>query len=204
MKKTQGKRLRMLTDDERLLIARYEKWSDLEYCAGFVTPNTRSVETFIKDLKHIPEVPPPRRSKDYELEFLEEYKRQTEVVKSKVKTWKDCELEFLEEHKIGTKKFEIKVKIWDDFVKKYKPIKNPHLAGPSRCHPFNGHMFETGGSITLTPEFEQVKKTNPKYVWTLVACEGKEYIFPNFHFVNRLGYFITSRPWEDKGEEFLA
>lgn len=79
--------------------------------------------------------------------------------------------------------------LWYD---KYKPIKNP--VQPNA--PFEGEMFETYG-----PELNFVEATPPNRVWTLVTGDdGSDIITAGFHFVNRLGYFITEIPWTDETE----
>lgn len=55
-------------------------------------------------------------------------------------------------------------------------------------------MFETYGT-----DLEIVKKTDNNHVWTLVDTD---YGFPvtcaGFHFVNRIGYYVTEKPWTDE------
>ena len=48
-------------------------------------------------------------------------------------------------------------------------------------------------------DWQQVKDAdakNPATVWTLVECDGLQYIAAGLHYVNRLGYFITELPAE--------
>jgi len=53
-----------------------------------------------------------------------------------------------------------------------------------------GCLFETFGE-----EAEFVRKQDPSRVWTLVDDgEGGECIISGFHFVNRLGYLISTVP----------
>lgn len=64
-----------------------------------------------------------------------------------------------------------------------------------------GRMYETFG-----PELEYIQaeaKTRPNHVWTLVEAEDRTYIVPGFHFVNRLGYFVTRLPWAEGQEDIL-
>jgi hypothetical protein len=80
---------------------------------------------------------------------------------------------------------------FDEFIEKYKPIDNPHVEDA----PFD-FMFET-----YDEEFEQVKNTEFKYVWTIVESDEGTVLIPGVHLVNRLGYFITEVPWENENIE---
>ena len=50
-------------------------------------------------------------------------------------------------------------------------------------------MFQTYGA-----EVEFVKKAYPDYIWTYAEVDSGSYIWNGWHFVNRLGYFITEVP----------
>lgn len=76
-------------------------------------------------------------------------------------------------------------------AKKYTFIKN-HLDSNAS---FDGCLFETFGQ-----EVEFIKQQNTKQVWTLVEEDGEEAIIAGFHFVNRLGYFLTKEQWEHETE----
>jgi len=71
---------------------------------------------------------------------------------------------------------------YEKWFEKYHPIKNPLDSNAS----FDGCMFETYGE-----ELEFVCAQQPLTIWTLVDCDGKDRIAEGFHYVNRLGYFIT-------------
>lgn len=54
-------------------------------------------------------------------------------------------------------------------------------------------LFETYGA-----ELETVKKADPNKVWTLLdADEGDPIIGAGFSFVNRIGYYITEKPFQN-------
>ena len=54
-------------------------------------------------------------------------------------------------------------------------------------------MYETYGE-----EADIVWKQDPKNVWTLIDGEDNDlWIIQGRCFVNRLGYFITEKPWND-------
>ena len=84
---------------------------------------------------------------------------------------------------------------FEQFEAKYRPIANT-LADP------NGHcyMYETYGE-----ELEQVKKQSPYNVWTLVSAGDDWVIMSGWHFVNRMGYFITEVAWDEttQQEEYI-
>lgn len=76
----------------------------------------------------------------------------------------------------------------DKFYEEYKPIKN-HLLPDGA--PFGDCMFETFGE-----EFEHVRKQKAEHVWTIVeGDEDTTFISAGFHWVNRIGYIITEKPW---------
>lgn len=62
----------------------------------------------------------------------------------------------------------------------------------------SGHalMFETYGD-----ELAYVKAQPRNHVWTLLDCDGELVICAGYHFVNRIGYFITEVPWVTGDEE---
>jgi len=39
------------------------------------------------------------------------------------------------------------------------------------------------------------KGTEVHTIWTLVDAEGQLQLVPGWHIVNRLGYYITEKPW---------
>lgn len=63
--------------------------------------------------------------------------------------------------------------------------------------PFDGCVFETFG-----PELDAVRAADPACVWTLVSSDDDDglYLLTGCHFVNRLGYLITERPWQGDGQ----
>ena len=74
----------------------------------------------------------------------------------------------------------------------YKPIKNHIVENASfQDESGQGIMFETYGS-----EIEFVRNyPNPLCIWTYGdGDDGGSYIWNGYHFVNRLGYFITEVP----------
>ena len=75
---------------------------------------------------------------------------------------------------------------FDEWWNVYKPIKN-HIDKDSS---FNGEMFETYGD-----EVNFVKEQDGSYIWTYGdGDDGGSYVWNGWHFVNRIGYFITEVP----------
>jgi hypothetical protein len=75
---------------------------------------------------------------------------------------------------------------WSAWEEKFKPIKN-HLSGyPDEV------LFETYGE-----EVDFVANYDNKYVWTRLQGDMSDLICAGYHYVNRLGYYITEVPWDD-------
>jgi hypothetical protein len=75
---------------------------------------------------------------------------------------------------------------FDTWCATYKPIKNHIDTNAS----FDGEMFETYGD-----EVDFVKQQDPAYIWMYGdGDDGGSYIWNGWHFVNRIGYFITEVP----------
>ena len=81
---------------------------------------------------------------------------------------------------------------WNAFEEKYKPIKNHLSSDPDEV------MFETYGE-----ELEFVKAQDPKYIWTYLQGDECDLICAGYHFVNRIGYHISSIPWENENDYVL-
>lgn len=80
-------------------------------------------------------------------------------------------------------------KAWED---KFKPIKNHFRQDPDE------QMFETYGE-----EVEFVTKYDPKYIWTYIQGDMSDLLVAGYHYVNRLGYYISSVPWENEDDYAL-
>ena len=78
---------------------------------------------------------------------------------------------------------------YDEFVTHYKPKQNHLVKGEQ-------NTFETYGE-----EQDYVFAQDPKFVWTEVDGEEGCYIIAGYHWVNRIQYYITNRPWEDENTE---
>lgn len=83
---------------------------------------------------------------------------------------------------------EITYEQWDET---YKVMDN-------HVKPINEKMFET-----YDAEWEYVKTLDGHNVWTWVSGDGAEIILAGFHFVNRMGYYVTEKPWTDENTTVL-
>lgn len=78
----------------------------------------------------------------------------------------------------------------EEWEEEYVPVKN-HLDDNAS---FDGCMFET-----YDEEFVHVlRNADDKKVWTYVEGDEGMYLIPGLHFVNRLGYLITEKPYTDE------
>lgn len=78
------------------------------------------------------------------------------------------------------------------WLEEFKPITNHIDTNAS----FGGIMFETYGD-----EVEFVKQQDPRCIWTYGdGDDGGGYIWNGWHFVNRIGYFITEVPCPENTE----
>lgn len=68
------------------------------------------------------------------------------------------------------------------------PIKNPH-----GDRGWDGTLWDTHGV-----ELNFVRNQHGNRVWTLMEEDGEMWIATGFHFVNRLGYFVTEKPWTEE------
>ena len=82
----------------------------------------------------------------------------------------------------------------DEWFEQFKPIPNHLDENASFNDGEHGYMFETYGD-----EVEFVKAQEPNRIWTY--CDGDNggtYISDGYHVVNRIGYFVTTVPYDDK------
>jgi len=74
----------------------------------------------------------------------------------------------------------------------YHPITNPN----NPLGPLNGTLFETYGE-----DLAFVKQAPEDTVWTWVSGNDFDVIVSGYHYVNRMGYFITEVPFS--GDETI-
>lgn len=91
---------------------------------------------------------------------------------------------------------------YEEWEATFKPIKN-HFCDAA----YGGTMFKTFGD-----EEKFVREADQNKVWTLIEVDGMIVIGSGFHFVNRIGHFITEVPfvedmdidvWTEEDEEDL-
>jgi hypothetical protein len=70
-----------------------------------------------------------------------------------------------------------------EWIEKYKPIANPFA--------HNDIMFDWSPQ-----EVEFMREQSPLCIWTDLECDGYNYISSGWHFVNRLGYYVTEVPFD--------
>ena len=89
----------------------------------------------------------------------------------------------------------------NDWYTIYKPVVNHLNPNASWGTGDGGIMFETYGE-----ELEYVtSKVDENRVWTwLEGDDGSTVVSAGFSFVNRLGYFITEKPWDDLNQWWQA
>jgi hypothetical protein len=75
---------------------------------------------------------------------------------------------------------------WEEFTEQFKPV-------PNHFHPNDPYLhFETYGE-----EVEFVKTIPNERIWTYTDIGNGSVVTNGWHFINRLGYFITEVPAED-------
>jgi len=70
--------------------------------------------------------------------------------------------------------------------------------------PMTNHLVDDGDTLhyeTYGEEVEYVKLQDNKHIWTEVDGDSGTYIVAGWHFVNRINYYITNKPWDDEWTE---
>jgi len=83
----------------------------------------------------------------------------------------------------------------DDFLSAYSTVEN-HLNSEAA---FEGALFETFGA-----EEQHILSVPPACVWTVIEVDGKVWIVAGRHFVNHIGYLLTTIGWQRQSEEYLV
>ena len=87
----------------------------------------------------------------------------------------------------------LKILTEDEWFEQFKPIPNHLDENASFNDGDQGYMFETYGD-----ELEFVKAQEPNRIWTYSdGDDGGTYISDGYHVVNRIGYFVTTVPYDD-------
>ena len=77
----------------------------------------------------------------------------------------------------------------DQFLEEYQPIRN-RVAKEERS--WDGTMFETFGDELAFVESQPMDR-----VWTWVEGENGTHVSSGFHTVNRIGHFVTKKPFSE-------
>lgn len=87
------------------------------------------------------------------------------------------------------------IEIDEDTFDATYPLRTNHL-NPNASWAFDdgpGCLFETYGQ-----ELEFVRQQDPRTIWTLIdGDDGDQYVVSGIHFVNRIGYLISTVPIPD-------
>lgn len=74
-------------------------------------------------------------------------------------------------------------------VKTNSDIKDDDISSWSGC------MYETYGEEL---DYIQSFFNKPRHIWTIIEAEDELVIQAGYWLINRMGYIITERPWEDE------
>ena len=88
---------------------------------------------------------------------------------------------------------------FDEWAAKFKPVKN-HL-NPGRG--YDDTLFETYDEDLKYVVDKTCEQNGNAYVWTLVDDGETEAITDGYHYINRMGYFITEVPCDEHSYEIV-
>lgn len=75
---------------------------------------------------------------------------------------------------------------------------NANMISEDDFHEYWGVELSPSGDLW---DYDDIKNSDVRHVWTIVESgsddDGNWYAVPGFHYVNRLGYVLTGRAWED-------
>lgn len=80
---------------------------------------------------------------------------------------------------------------FDKWVETFQPIANTITPDA----PFDGTMFETYGADVAHVKARVHPDDALLHVWTLVDGDEGQYVVDGYHLVNRVGYFLTAKPF---------
>jgi hypothetical protein len=70
----------------------------------------------------------------------------------------------------------------DDWMKEFDPVLNA-----------DGSLFEISQNAENFRELVEAQR-----VWTMLDCDGSLYLSPGVHWVNRMSYHVTNKPWTNE------
>lgn len=84
---------------------------------------------------------------------------------------------------------------FEDLDSQYHVVKHD----PKTTVSGHDYLLETFGA-----DEAMAKVSDPHHIWTILETDsGLDYICPGFHYVNRVGYLQTLKPWESDQLNFL-
>jgi hypothetical protein len=83
----------------------------------------------------------------------------------------------------------------DQFDSEFQP--QPNALNPNAS--WGGCLYET-----YDEELEYVLRADPHHVWTWVEGDEGGCLVSGRHYINRLGYIITARPWSDDADYLVS
>jgi hypothetical protein len=84
----------------------------------------------------------------------------------------------------------------EEWENEFKPLVNHLNDNASFNDGSGGIMFETYG--TEYDHVAAIGHNEPNHIWTLIDSEdGSTLIINRWAFVNRIGYFVTEKPYDD-------
>lgn len=81
------------------------------------------------------------------------------------------------------------------FLDKFKPIMMNDSQDELRRYHWEGTDLEELQKI-------EEEKGNMNHFWTILDCDGKMYISPGIHYVNRIDYLITQNSWQEGQRDY--
>lgn len=78
---------------------------------------------------------------------------------------------------------------WNEFHEKFRPMVNKFGKDP------DNFLFETYGD-----ELDFVLAQDEKHVWTYLDVDFGSVVVNGFHYINRIGYYISELPWVEDDE----
>lgn len=88
---------------------------------------------------------------------------------------------------------------YEEWVDQYQPIKNDLAEDRG----YDGRMFETFGNEIL--QVQAYENSTSFQVWTMISGDdGGIYLTNGYHYVNRLGYFVTPGKYEGDSIEIIV
>ena len=79
------------------------------------------------------------------------------------------------------------MKRYETFIKLFQPLERED----------GSILWETYGE-----DLEQVIRTPPHRIWTVMDCDGRLIITAGYHLVNRMNYIITSKSWTNESDSY--